>query len=224
MTCERKNIAKLTPLAFNATPGVQMNLHRHSNVLALQLLFLFWSTAVPASVQAREFYKITCDKESQRYSFEPVYESVSDDQLWPRSDISRWDAHVRSMKKLEKEKGLYVLRESYGYYDPAPITCDLGKLKVLIRSAEDIVEIPELGEKRSIRGVADLVVISSDGKELVDFTLFGGLLINSVFLEETKITACMSSHWGPNYSACRTIDVFSGERMITKEFYGEFYQ
>jgi len=93
------------------------------------LLAIIAASSKATSDELYEFDRIRCDREFSEIEIEKVSFYNIGDSVWHGGP---GENHVLALKRLEKEHGLYVFNEPYGYYSAPPVSISCGNSRVEI--------------------------------------------------------------------------------------------
>lgn len=134
-------------------------------------------TFAPSLSKADEFYtfiSVQCVQQLRLFRLERFGVYNVREYVWERAplgtpkdkwDEESWQVHVRNLKALEDQYGIYAVDQAFGLWEEAPIECDLGPAKVSISfTKESRQDLDSNGNQRFYRGRGTLQLITKSGR------------------------------------------------------------
>ncbi len=147
--------------------GLQLKINKG---LAMALACSFGTAA--SADELYEFFSIECMPELRALRMSSVAIWNIPEQVWPNAPIqddratwlkANWALHEQALRRLERERNLYVFGQMYGMAQGDPIQCSLPGLHISIDSQK--IERPDDEMKGGTRGNPRIVASWANGKE-----------------------------------------------------------
>lgn len=119
-----------------------------------------------------QFYRIRCVSNIPSIEIDRVGYWNIRNIVWPGN--LGWKEHVASLKRLEKDAGLYVFDEWYGYADKSPLVFACGPAKATVTYSIAYREKGPVGSNEPVR-MQSRVTITTNGKDLISNIQLGTL-------------------------------------------------